>query len=440
MDILNNREIAIALWLLAISVYVYFSPKMVEVRSACSKLRQTFFVSQVISVLGLMIAYMVIVISVLSELALWNVDQIKNTVFWCFSTGFLSLFEIEKLKKDRSHFRQLVVDNLQLLAIFQFVVGVYTFSLWIEVILVPVLAFIGMLLAVAKTDEKYYQVKKVMEYFLLIFGVVLVCYTLYMLVTNFGEFGKEKTVYDFITPPLLTLCYLPFIYMLLVYTTYEQVFTRLTFFIKKPVYRRVAKIYAVVLFNFRLTLLERWAGQVVRGNIESHSDLIDSIKHIFKVSAAEKSPKKIDQLQGWSPYAAKSFLVTQDLSTGYYNKVSENEWWASSQMLEFSDGILPDNIAYYVEGSEHIAKSLKLKVNINDVLGLTQACVKLAKVAEVLHESSLSLPLSEDMKNAILSCSSHSEMVGNKNISLTVEHWKNHKLKGLELKFVVSSI
>ncbi|WP_226422234.1 hypothetical protein [Vibrio sp. E14] len=440
MDILNNREIAIALWLLAISVYVYFSPKMVEVRSAFSKLLQTFFVSQIVSVLGLMIVYMAIVISVLSELALWNTEQIKNTVFWCFSVGFLSLFEIDKLKKDRIHFKRLVVDNLQLLAVFQFVVGVYTFPLLIEAILVPLLVFIGILLAVAKTDEKYYQVKKVLEYLLFMFGVVLVCYTLYMLVTDFGEFGNEKTAYDFIVPPLLTLCYLPFIYMFLVYTTYEQVFSRLTFSIKKPVYRRVAKIYAVVLFNFRLTLLERWAHEVARGNLESHSDLIDSIKHIFKVSIAEKNPKKVDKLKGWSPYEAKSFLATQELSTGYYNKISENEWWASSQMLELNDGILPDNIAYYVEGSEHIAKTLKLKVNINDVSRVTQACVKLTVVAEVLHESSLSLPLSEHMKSAILSCSSYSEVVGNKSISLTVEHWENHKLKGLELKFVVSSI
>lgn len=440
MDILNNRETAIALWLLAISVYVYFSPKMIEVRSAFSKLLQTFFAPQIVSVLGLMTVYMVIVISVLSELALWNAGQIKNTLFWCFSIGFLSLFKIDKLKNDRSYFKRLVVDSVKLLAVFQFVIGVYTFPLWVEVILVPLLVFNGTLLAIAKTDEKYYQVKKVLECFLFMFGVIVVCYTLYMLVTDFGEFGNEKTAYDFIVPPLLTLCYLPFIYMLLLYTTYEQVFARLTFFIKKPGYRLIAKIYAVVLFNFRLTLLERWAREVAIGKVESHSDLIDSIKHIFKVSAAEKNPKKVDELQGWSPYEAKSFLATQELNTGYYNKISENEWWAASQTLELSDGILPDNIAYYVEGSEHIAKTLKLKVNINDVSGMPQACVKLTEVGEVLHESSLCLPLSEHMKKAILSCSSYSEMIGNKNISLTVEHWENHKLHGLELKFVVSSI
>lgn len=440
MDILNNREIAIALWLLVICIYVSFSSKMEEVRNAFRSLLQTFFVTQIVTVFGLMIAYMVIVILVLSEFALWNVDQIKNTVFWCVSVGFLSLFRIDKLKKDRRNFKRLVVDNLKLLAILQFVIGVYTFPLWVEGVLVPLLALIGALFAIAKTDKKYYRVKQVLESFLFMLGVMLVGYTIYMLVTDFGEFGNETTAYDFIVPPLLTLCYLPFIYIFLVFSTYEQVFCRLAFFIKKPIYRRAAKVYVIVLFNFRLTLLERWAHEIARNNIESHSDLIESIKHIFKVSVAEENPKKVDELHGWSPYEAKKFLVNQQLSTGYYNRISENEWWASSQMLEFSDGILSDNISFYIEGSEEIAKTLKLKVNINDVSRVTQACIKLTDVAKVLHESSLCIPLSENMENAILASSSYSEVIGNKNISLTVEHWENHELKGVVLKFVVSSI
>lgn len=329
---------------------------------------------------------------------------------------------------------------MKLLAILQFVVGVYTFTLWVEVLLVPVLTLLGAMLAIAETDRKHNQVKVFLEYCLSSFGVVLIVYTLYMLITNFGEFGKEKTAYDFFVPPLLTLCYLPFVFFMLVYSTYEQVFVRLRFSIQSRFHRYAAKLYAFILFNVRLSLLERWSFQVAKANIESHSDLIDTFKYIFKVRNSEKNPKEVPKEQGWSPYKAKEFLVNEGLSTGFYNKSFEEEWLASSPMKEFSDGIIPDNIAYYVEGSEDVAKVLKLKVNVNDASRTHQACEKLETMAEVLSASSLNLPLSDGMKSAISGCNSYFEKVEGKTIALVVEHWPNHKFNGFDLKLVISSI
>ncbi|MCE7517549.1 hypothetical protein LZG37_05345 [Halomonas titanicae] len=440
MDILNNREIAIALWLLAISIYIFSSSKMAEVRNAFKGVMAALFVRQIMSVLCLMVAYMAIVIYWLSDLGLWNFEQLKNTVFWCVSVGFISLFKLEKIKRDKHFFKHSIIDNLKLLAILQFVVGVYTFTLWVEVLLVPVLVLLGAMLAIAETDRKHHQVKVFLEYCLSSFGLVLIVYTLYMLITNFGEFGKEKTAYDFFVPPLLTLCYLPFVFFMLVYSTYEQVFVRLRFSIQSRFHRYAAKFYAFILFNVRLSLLERWSFQVAKENIESHSDLIDTFKYIFKVRYSEKNPKEVPKEQGWSPYKAKEFLVNEGMSTGFYNKSFEEEWLASSPMEEFSDGIIPDNIAYYVEGSEDVAKVLKLKVNVNDASRTHQACEKLEAMAEALSISSLNLPLSDGMKSAISGCNSYSEKVEDKTIALIVEHWPNHKFNGFDLKLLISSI
>ena len=140
------------------------------------------------------------------------------------------------------------------------------------------------------------------------------------------------------------------------------------------------------------------------------------------------------------PYQAKEFLACEGLSTGFYNNLFEEEWFASSSMEEFSDGIIPDNIAYYVEGSEEVAKVLKLKVNVHDAARTHQACQKLESTAEVLSLSSLGLSLSEEMKNAISCCNSYSEKVEGKAIALIVEHWPDHKFNGFDLKFMISSI
>lgn len=440
MDIFNNREIAIGFWLLAISAYVLLSPKMVEVRSSFRHLLSAFFVKQIMLVLGLMVAYMMFVVYFLFEMDLWNTEQIKNTMFWCVSVGFISLFKIESIKKDKSFFKHSVLDNLKLLAILQFVVGVYTFPIWIEILLVPVLVVIGAMTAIAETDKKYHQVKTLLEYCLSVLGTILIVYTLYMLAANFGEFGNEKTAYDFFVPPLLTLFYLPFVFFMLVYSTYEQVFVRLEFTIKDKLYRNLAKVYALILLNFRMSLLDRWSCHVARIKVESHADLVESFRHMFKVRRAESNPIDVPIDLGWSPYQAKKFLSCERLSTGFYNNLFEEEWFASSPMEEFSDGVIPDNIAYYVEGSEKVAKVLKLKVNVNDAARTHQACKKLESIAEVLSVSSLGLSLSEKMKSAISCCHPYAEEMEGKEIALIVENWPNHKFNGFELKFMISSI
>lgn len=438
VDIFNNREIAIGFWLLAISIYVFLSPKMVKVRSSFRLLLSMLFVKQILSVFSLIVLYMAFVIYFLSEIDLWNAEQIKNTIFWCVSVGFMSLFKIESIKTDKSFFKNSVIDNLKLLAILQFVVGVYTFPIWIEILLVPVLALISAMLAIAENEKKYHQVKNLLKYCLAIYGLILILYTLYMLMTDFGEFGNKKTAYDFFVPQLLTIFYLPFIFFMLIYSTYEQVFVRLKFAIKSRLYRNLAKIYALILFNIRMSLLDRWSFHVARIKIESHADLFESFRHTFKVNQAEKNPINVPFCQGWSPYQVKEFLSCEGLNTGFYKNIFEDKWCALSPMKEFSDGIIPDNIAYYIEGSEKVAKVLKLKVNVNDGARTLQACEKLKSIAEILCLSSLGVTLSEEMKNAILGCYPYSEKVAGKTIELIVENWEDHKFNGFDLKLIIS--
>ena len=79
-------------------------------------------------------------------------------------------------------------------------------------------------------------------------------------------------------------------------------------------------------------------------------------------------------------------------------------------------------------------------MNVNDSSRTHQVCEKLEAMAEVLSISSLSLPLSNEMKSAISGCKSYSEKIEGKTIALVVEHWPNHKFNGFDLKLLIASI
>lgn len=96
MDILNNREIAIAIWLLVISIYIFSSSKMAGARAAFKGLLSAFFVRQIVSILCLMVAYMAVVIYWLAELGLWNVEQLKILSFGVCPLGSCQCLSLNK--------------------------------------------------------------------------------------------------------------------------------------------------------------------------------------------------------------------------------------------------------------------------------------------------------------------------------------------------------
>jgi hypothetical protein len=439
VDILNNREWALILWVVVIFIYVFLSKKMKDVRWAFKSLVSALFVRQIQSVLVLMMIYMGCIIYVLSALEIWSAEQFKNTLVWCVTVGFMSLFKLETIKKDRSFFKHSVIDNLKLIAIIEFVVGVYTFPLLVEVILVPVLALISVMTAMAELDQKHATVKSILESVLAAFGLMIMAYTVYMLITNFNEIAKAQTLYDFTIPPLLTLLYLPFVFFMMVYTSYEQVFIRLRYFIKNSKLRYLAMLYSVLIFNIRIKLLERWASSLAFEDVDSHEGIVNSIKRLFKISRAEKSPVDVPFKEGWSPYKAKDFLIKEGLQTGYYNK-SFDEWCALSPMIEFGEGLISDNIAYYVEGTETAAKTLKLKLNVNDASRSDFACKKLLDASEALCKEALNEKLTDAFQEAIIKGKPLVRIYDGRELKVEKDEWPSHAFGGYDIKFVISSI
>jgi len=84
---------AVALWVAAIATYIFSSSKMRDVRRSFRSLLSAFFARQIISVLILMTIYMGFVVHLMSEADLWNIGQIKNTIFWVAAVGFMSFFK-----------------------------------------------------------------------------------------------------------------------------------------------------------------------------------------------------------------------------------------------------------------------------------------------------------------------------------------------------------
>lgn len=431
MDIFNNREIAVLLW--GIIILSYLLQKK-EIRILTKHFLTKFLAAKsILIIIFLIIVYVSLITFFLYTIDLWNPQQLKNTIFWSISFAILSLFNIHEIKEDYNFFKRALLDNLKLLTVIQFIVNIYTFPLWAEILLFPILTFASLIMA--STNQQQIEVKKLLEKVFILFGFFIIFYTIYMLISSFEKFYSKDTFDDFLTPILLTALYLPFFFVILLYITYESIFTRLQIFIKKRYLRNLAKIYLCIIFNVRLKLTNRWFEHIRYNPISTHRDLINSFKNTIKLYSAEKTPKDIPSKLGWSPYKAKNFIP--NLKTVPYENLT-GDLWASTFVIKILNKTNPNFITYSIEGSEEVANTLRLNIGIYNYPESSYDLNCFIKSANNLIQASLKCPLSTEMLKNIVTKNSHEEIHGNKKISLIVEKWVTpSKTQEIELTFTI---
>jgi hypothetical protein len=299
------------------------------------------------------------------------------------------------------------------------------------------MAVIGGMSVVSQNNEQYRVVEKVLSRMLEVVGWGIIFFTAYKLVTEFGDFAKKQTFFDFVVPVLLSLLLLPYVYVVYIFISYENIFTRLQFSIEDNDLRAYAKKKACVKFHLKVSELKRWSDWFHHANIGSMTDIDNSIAEIKRRIDEEKNPPDVPWDKGWSPYLAASFLADEGLKTGDYKKGWDQEWFACSPYLEIGSGLLPNNIAFYLEGDSDVVKCLKLKMNINEKAGANIAHQTLLRIASLLCKVALVNNINDQMSNAILNGSNGGIKFKSKIIRVKTEYWANNK--GYEVGFIIEN-
>lgn len=440
MDIFNNRELATGIWSILFLVWCCTQP---EIRTSFKDLAKAFWVKVIIVPLALMALYVLFIVFLINAFSLWNLVQLKNTILWFIFTAVVSFFNINSISQNPHYFRDTIKDNLKLLVILEFLVSFYTFDIWVELVLIPSVVFLALMLEMSKSDEKYQVVEKFINSLLVFFGILLIVYTIFKLVIDWGDFAKVQTLYDFYIPPLLTFLFLPFIYLMVLFIGYQSNFLKLNNLIDNSKILCYAKFKVITKFNVNIELMKRWVNSLYlkEKGVKTKNEIKLSIDKIYAMQAAEKNPEEIPISKGWSPYAAKDFLIQEGIETGYYHpSYSENEWIACSPYKELGNEILANKIAYYIDGDCSIAKNLKLVLNVNTKQSAIYAHQKLLDLAKSLYFKSLLSEMPSEIEYAILSGDDKIFQTKTKKVSVIKTNWKNSKDSGYSIKFIVEHI
>jgi hypothetical protein len=225
----NTREIAIIFWL---GVFVLWALSQKNIRKSSFGVLKSLFQIKILSVIIAAILYTGLLAFILAKVGIWEWTLLKDTIYWFFGVAFVLLMNTNKANQEKRFFSKILKDNLKVILILEFILALYTFNLLAEIILVPILVFVGVMSAFAGTKKEYLPVKKLFDYILSFIGIFFIIFALGKVFSDLQNIATSDNLRTFILPPLFTLGFIPFVYFFALIMAYETLFVRIKIFNK----------------------------------------------------------------------------------------------------------------------------------------------------------------------------------------------------------------
>ncbi len=257
-DLFNNREIATGIWLV---VAVVWFGKITGVREAFAKMLKIFLEPKIFLPTLLMAGYLALEVLLLRRFHLWDPSLLKDAIYWFLLTGFVLFMNIMGDKTPSTFFKKAVVQCVAVTVFLEFLLNLYTFPLWGELIFIPTVAFLGAASAITETDSNLDPAKKLFEGIQTILGIIMVIYLVRMTWLHHSELSLPNMLLSVLLPISLTILFIPFLYLSKLIADYEMFFVRLRFVISKDdqlrAYTRLQTFFLCTVSLSRLGRFEK---------------------------------------------------------------------------------------------------------------------------------------------------------------------------------------
>jgi hypothetical protein len=416
---LNNREIASLILLLFMLILgVKFGGK-----SLLHFLRNLFKV-QILVPIGFSALWAALIIAVLSELKVWDQSLIKVTIVWFFTTALFLPYKavINKYSMfDRRIFTESVWESFKITELISLAVSSYTMGVISEVLLALLLASVAILAEVSKTQGQTGMLK-LWNWIQVILSGIIVVNSVGGLLGKFEEFWNLNTLREFAVPVAMTILYLPFIYLFLVYVILEQKLIGLVNYIPTGLLR-YSKLLAILSFGADERQYSRWIHQIIANRVYDKEAIKISIDKIKRYKDLEQNPPTVDLGLGWSPFLAKYFMQEVELLTDDYKNLFQDVHGATTNP-QAVPSTCNSKIHYYIEGSAELATKLQLRLNCNSMKDKEQSLTIFNKYIKVLLSKALDKVPDSKLEESLFRLGRYQTTLRGKLVSLTVSKYQ----------------
>lgn len=279
-EIFSTREVAFMIWssIFIVGAIIIIKPK------GFFDLLKAFFNYKIQVPLWLMFINITGITICLYHFKIWNLGLLKDTIIWSIASATVLFFNINKAK-DFTYFKPIVFENLKVIVILEFMTNFYTFNFVTEMIVIPIITFLGVLQIYAehsaKTNPEHMKVASCLKSTFAIFGILIFLYVSFETYKYYIELLTVQNIKCLLLPFVLTILLIPFLYLLALYMNYEILFTRIPYLIKEEKKQKKLKRNILLYSNINLNKLYKISTNLNWYIIEKHG-IKKSLKKILK--------------------------------------------------------------------------------------------------------------------------------------------------------------
>lgn len=271
---LTNREISLLFWG---GLFVAWALSVPGVRKGLGPMLRSLLTPVISVPIVMMIGYVAGIVVTLYRIGLWTPADTKDTILWGIGFAAVTFFETPQITRDPSRLKTVVVELFGLAVVIEFMIDHFVMRLWLELLLVPFAVMVTVLLVVAERSEEHARVARVLQIMQGILGLSLAVFVISQLVSRFSEVASVDTVKDFALPIILSVLFVPFLYLMALYAGYDEVLRRLGWTIRDRAVRRYARRRTVVLCNVKLGTLATWSKAIARLRFDSKASVDSAV-------------------------------------------------------------------------------------------------------------------------------------------------------------------
>ena len=230
MDIFSTRELATAFWvgaiLIAVGMAIVTNKK---IRQGFIGVLKCFFNRKLRKLWEIYFLYIGIITLMFSRFPIWKNIYLKDIILWTLFSGLTICMNAVAGEADEKYISKVLKDNIRFTVVTEFLLSTFTFSLWVELIIIPIMTAITLLDTVAAQKSEAVAVHKLLQSMIAFIGLCLVFQTVKVGIREYRELNMVDTLVSFFIPMVYLLFVTPLEYVFELYSKYEMLFIRMYF-------------------------------------------------------------------------------------------------------------------------------------------------------------------------------------------------------------------
>lgn len=233
MNLFSTRELATAFWtgiiLVAVGMAIVTNKKA---RKSFIEVLKCFFGRKIRTLWEIYLLYIGIITFLFSRSPIWKNIYLKDIILWTLFSGLTICMNAVAGEADEKYISKVLKDNIRFTVVTEFLLSTFTFSFWVELIIIPITTVIVLFDTVAEHKSDAIAVHKLLQDVMAFAGLCVILQTVRVGILEYRELNVINTLVSFFIPIVYLLLVTPLEYAFELYSKYEMLFIQMHF--KEP--------------------------------------------------------------------------------------------------------------------------------------------------------------------------------------------------------------